>query len=220
MCMNKRLLCFVFMSMVICGCNKEKHKLFVIADAKEFNLSQLKIEKELYKDAYKTNIGYVIVTGVGKVKATYSLTRFLTLYKDSISGIYNIGTAGATINNKWGDMVECRKFIQNDYQYKQGKDITKNYSFLKKNNNYTCFTTDKFIESSHKAGKFVFEMESYALAEVAWNFGFKDSFYAIKFVSDIVGQNAVGHWDSDASSLSKRLTKKMIEISGTSDRIK
>ena len=214
----KKVVLFFVSTLLLSACDNEKHKLFVIADSKEFNLSKLKIEKELYKDAYKTDIGYVVITGVGKVKATYSLTRFLTLYKDSVSDIYNIGTAGATTNNKWGDMVECRKFIQNDYQYKQGKDITKNYSFLKKNNNYTCLTTDKFIESSHEVGKFVFEMESYALAEVAWNFGFKDNFYAIKFVSDIVGQNSVDHWDSDANSLSKRLTKKMIEISDTSNK--
>lgn len=201
---------FILFILLLSGCDNKK-KLFVIADSKEFNLSKLKVEKELYKNAYLTNIGYVIVTGIGKVKATYSLTKFLTLYKNNVSDIYNIGTAGATTNNKWGDIVECTKFVQNDYQFK--KDIVKNYSVLKKNNNFTCLTTDKFITEKHDAGNFVFEMESYALAEVAGNFGFKDNFYAIKFVSDIVGKNTVEHWDSDADNLALILTKKMIELS-------
>ena len=209
---GKLLFTLSILSVGLFGCREDKDKLFVIADAKEFNLSELKVEKKIYDNAYKTNIGYVIITGIGKVKATYSLTKFLTLYGNKVNGIYNIGTAGATVNNKWGDMVECRKFIQNDYQFK--KDIEKAYSFFKHDNDYTCYTTDKFITDAHTAGKFVFEMESYALAEVANNFGFSDHFYAIKFVSDIVGQNTVEHWDKDADNLSKRLTGKMIEISG------
>ena len=209
---GKLLFTLSILSVGLFGCREDKDKLFVIADAKEFNLSELKVEKKIYDNAYKTNIGYVIITGIGKVKATYSLTKFLTLYGNKVNGIYNIGTAGATVNNKWGDMVECRKFVQNDYQFK--KDIEKAYSFFKHDNDYTCYTTDKFITDAHTAGKFVFEMESYALAEVANNFGFSDHFYAIKFVSDIVGQNTVEHWDKDADNLSKRLTGKMIEISG------
>ena len=209
---GKLLFTLSILSVGLFGCREDKDKLFVIADAKEFNLSELKDEKKIYDNAYKTNIGYVIITGIGKVKATYSLTKFLTLYGNKVNGIYNIGTAGATVNNKWGDMVECRKFVQNDYQFK--KDIEKAYSFFKHDNDYTCYTTDKFITDAHTAGKFVFEMESYALAEVANNFGFSDHFYAIKFVSDIVGQNTVEHWDKDADNLSKRLTGKMIEISG------
>ena len=209
---GKLLFTLSILSVGLFGCREDKDKLFVIADAKEFNLSELKVEKKIYDNAYKTNIGYVIITGIGKVKATYSLTKFLTLYGNKVNRIYNIGTAGATVNNKWGDMVECRKFVQNDYQFK--KDIEKAYSFFKHDNDYTCYTTDKFITDAHTAGKFVFEMESYALAEVANNFGFSDHFYAIKFVSDIVGQNTVEHWDNDADNLSKRLTRKMIEISG------
>ena len=209
---GKLLFTLSILSVGLFGCREDKDKLFVIADAKEFNLSELKVEKKIYDNAYKTNIGYIIITGIGKVKATYSLTKFLTLYGNKVNRIYNIGTAGATVNNKWGDMVECRKFVQNDYQFK--KDIEKAYSFFKHDNDYTCYTTDKFITDAHTTGKFVFEMESYALAEVANNFGFRDHFYAIKFVSDIVGQNTVEHWDNDADNLSKRLTRKMIEISG------
>ena len=206
----------LILSVVLFGCKEDKDKLFVIADMKEFNLSKLKVEKTLYNNAYKTNIGYVVVTGIGKVKATYSLTKFLTLYSNKVDSIYNIGTAGATANNKWGDMVECRKFVQNDYQFK--KDIEKKYSLFDKDNDYVCYTTDKFITDAHTSGKFVFEMESYALAEVANNFGFGDRFYAIKFVSDIVGKNTVEHWDNDADNLSERLTKKMVEISSIANK--
>lgn len=197
------------MSLLVSGC-KDKQKLFVIASKDEVDITKLKIEKKLYNNAYKTNVGYVLIGGVGKVKATYSLTKFLTLYHDKVSGIYNLGTAGATTNNKWGDMVECVNFVQNDYQFK--KDINKNYSILNVDNDYTCLTTDKFITGKHKAGKFVFEMEAFANAEVAGNFGFNDKFYAIKFVSDIVGKNSVGHWEQDAYDLKSRLTDKIIEI--------
>ena len=193
--------------------SKEKYKLFLIASKQEVDINKFKVEKELYKDAYLTDVGYVVYTGVGKVNTTYSFTKFITLYKDKISEIYNIGTAGATSNNKFGDMVECNKFIQNDAEeFLKKHIIQKTNTTLHENNDYTCLTTDSFITTKHPDGKFMFEMEAYANAKVAQNFNRLDNFYAIKVVSDIIGSNNLGHWDNDAKELNNKLVNKIKEI--------
>lgn len=191
----------------------EKHKLFVVASKQEIDINKFEIKKALYTDAYLTDVGYILYSGVGKINTTYSLTKFLTLYKDNISEIYNIGTAGATENNKFADMVECNKFIQNDAEdFLKKREIVKKNTFLKENNDYTCLTTDSFITSQQANGKLMFEMEAYANAKVADNFGILDKFYAIKFVSDIVGNNNLEHWDKDADALNNKLVNKIKEI--------
>ena len=191
----------------------EKQKLFLIASDQEVDINKFKIKKELYKDAYLTDVGYIVYTGIGKVKATYSFTKFMTLYKDNIAEIYNIGTAGATANNKFGDMVECKIFIQNDAEeFLKKHIIQKTNTTLHENNDYTCLTTDSFITSKHPDGKFMFEMEAYANAEVAKNFDMLENFYAIKVVSDIIGSNNLGHWDNDAKELNNKLVNKIKEI--------
>lgn len=193
----------------------EKHKLFVVASDQEVDINKFEVKQKLYDDAYLTDAGYIIFTGIGKIKTTYSLTKFLTLYKDNVSEIYNIGTAGATENNKFADMVECNRFVQNDYMKNDPNsrvDIRKNNMLLDENNDYTCLTTDSFITTKHKSGKFVFEMEAYANAEVAKNFGLLEKFYAIKFVSDIVGADKSGHWEKDAANLNNKLVNKIKDI--------
>lgn len=193
----------------------EKHKLFVVASDQEVDINKFEVKQKLYDDAYLTDVGYIIFTGIGKVKTAYSLTKFLTLYKDNVSGIYNIGTAGATENNKFADMIECNRFVQNDYMNHDPNsrvDITKTKTLLEENNDYTCLTTDSFITKKHKKGKFVFEMEAYANAEVAKNFGLLEDFHAIKFVSDIVGADKGGHWEKDAATLNNKLVNKIKDI--------
>ena len=91
----------------------------------------------------------------------------------------------------------------------------KNDSLLNVSNDYTCLTTDKFITDVREVGKLVFDMEAYADAEVAENFDFKDKFYSLKFISDIVGQNSLEKWEKDVNELKKRLTDKIIEIANS-----
>ena len=56
-------------------------------------------------------------------------------------------------------------------------------------------------------------MEAYANAKVADNFGMLDKFYAIKFVSDIVGNdNNIEKWDNNAEILNNKLVNKIKEI--------
>lgn len=227
--MSKKCVLFFSVALLFSACDDkvrennavkvvEKHKLFVIASDQEVDIGNFEIKQKLYDDAYLTDAGYIIFTGIGKIKATYSLTKFLTLYKDNVSGIYNIGTSGATENNKFADMVECSRFVQNDYMNHDPNsrvDIQKSNMLLEENNDYACLTTDSFITKKHKKGKFVFEMEAYANAEVAKNFGLLEDFHAIKFVSDIVGADKGGHWEKDAAALNNKLVNKIKDIANS-----
>ena len=56
----------------------EKHKLFVVASDQEVDINKFEVKQKLYDDAYSTDAGYIIFTGIGKIKPTYSLTKFLT----------------------------------------------------------------------------------------------------------------------------------------------
>ena len=53
----------------------------------------------------------ILYTGVGKVNASYNLTKAITQKKPDV--ILNIGTAGSKKFN-YGNIILCNKFIQRD----------------------------------------------------------------------------------------------------------
>ena len=57
------------------------------------------------------NLDFFYFTGVGKINATYNLTKIINKYKPK--EIINFGTAGA-INQKLRGIIECTKFYQRD----------------------------------------------------------------------------------------------------------
>ena len=59
--------------------NNEKQKLFIVASKKEVDINKFEIKKQIDNNTYLTDIGYILYSGVGKIKTTYSLTKFLTL---------------------------------------------------------------------------------------------------------------------------------------------
>ena len=193
----------------------KKYKLFVIADPLEVDIKQFERKFRIYKNVYFTNVGFIMYSGVGKLKTAHNLTKFLSHYKDNVSAVFNLGTAGATKNNKFSDMIECNKFIQTDWRtHRPDVQVTikKKNVYLKQNNDYICSSQDTFVFDDKKPQKIVFEMEAYANAEVLNEFEMLDKFYAIKFVSDIVGSKDGYHWVKDAQKLNTKIVEKMKEI--------
>jgi len=141
--------------------------------------------------------GYdVLYTGVGKVNATYKLTRFLPL-NFHYDLIINYGTGASKSHS---GLVDCTQFIQRDMDASglgfpkgmtpfcppDGNEYIIDFSHIKNpiGKNYVCGTGDNFVEdiSNEMDDIDVFDMEAYALAKTCRNFG-KD-FVSYKYISD------------------------------------
>jgi len=134
----------------------------------------------------------VLYTGVGKINATYELTRYLPLNFD-YDLIINYGT-GASTNHK--GLVDCTRFVQRDMDatplgfpltitpFEDTSAYAMDFSHIKNpiNKNLTCHTGDSFVTDMAPYYDVVVDMEAYALAKVCKNFD-KD-FISYKYISD------------------------------------
>ncbi len=150
------------------------------------------------------NDNKIIYTGVGKVNASYHLTKEIGINRPDI--IINIGTAGSKVFN-YGEIVLCEKFIQRDMiatVFGYEPFVTPSDSipqileypsgFVRHFENYgICGTGDTF-ETNIVGDELynVVDMEGFALAKVA--FLEKIPFICIKFISDGADNNAPQSW--------------------------
>lgn len=155
-----------------------------------------------------------VITGVGKVNATYWVTKAIAQYKPT--GIINLGTAGS-LALPVGSMVECRKFVQADMNcqaigtqafvtpFEQG--VSHNYLAIKhtKLPDVACATADTFVQlnmdsaRSFDGSPVVYDMEAYAIAKVCLLE--KISFCCIKYISDCCDAR---QWDLNKELPAKR----------------
>ena len=121
--------------------------------------------------------------------------------------VLNVGTAG-TISHNIGDIFIASHFIDRDYEAIKlpgiGYEIEGLY-FIHNNpklNDWlsgypklgSCSTGDTFItEVSSLRGNFI-DMEAYSQAFVCKELGIP--FLAVKYITDIIGQNSVQHWEN------------------------
>ncbi|WP_029901969.1 MTA/SAH nucleosidase [Prevotella sp. 10(H)] len=145
-----------------------------------------------------------VFTGIGKTRSATILTRHICEIKPDF--VINIGTAGTLIHNV-GDIFISNHFIDRDYEVTklpgveyeiEGLQFVKGYETLKNwiinyNKAGICSTGDTFVTevSSFKAD--VIDMEAYAQAFVCRSFNIP--FLSIKYITDVVGQNSVQHWE-------------------------
>ena len=133
----------------------------------------------------------ILYTGVGKVNATYNLTKILNTFSDEYDLVINYGTAGSKVYN---GLVDCTKFIQRDMDatplgVKKGETPFEDtpsmvdFSHIKNpiGKNLTCYTGDSFATDLTPYDDVV-DMEAYALAKTCRNLG-KD-FVSYKYISD------------------------------------
>ena len=65
----------------------------------------------------------VLFTGVGKINATYVLTRYLVNHPE-IRTVINYGTGGGAHQVKKGDLVKCTTFLQGDMDCGELSDLS------------------------------------------------------------------------------------------------
>ena len=140
-----------------------------------------------------------VETGMGKVNASMRLMRAICEHHPDM--VINAGSAG-TLNHKVGDIIVCNRFIDRDLRKVTLNGVVSEIEFGKDAINRifaghqlvygTCNTGDSFITEGNDIEGDVIDMESYAEADVCREMGVP--FFAVKYVTDIVGQNSSQEW--------------------------
>jgi len=151
----------------------------------------------------------VMFTGVGKVNATYALTRRLAEYRHAglaLPHVINFGTAGSR-RLRTGALVECRSFIQRDmdvtglgvpHGVTPFEDVPGRLDFPTVFPDLvagTCASGDSFAMTDLALECDVLDMEAYALAKVCWLE--RAAFTAVKYVTDGADASAGQDWHSN-----------------------
>ena len=153
----------------------------------------------------------VLYTGVGKVNATFALTRKFGKLGSYIpySLVVNYGTAGSRKIKK-GKLVDCTKFIQRDMDvtglgFMRGETPfeddppitieTPKDVFNPIGRRATCGSGDNFVEDKTNYYGEVVDMEAYALAKVCYQYDV--SFISFKYITDGADEQAHEDWESN-----------------------
>ena len=141
-------------------------------------------------------LNYFHHIGVGKVNATYNLTKLIQEHKPS--EVINYGTAGA-IKKGLSGIVEVTKFYQRDMDvrglldFKLGEtpfdDINE---IINLNEGYSCGSGDNFVNKQIEMEIDLVDMEAYALAKVCKLESIK--FRCFKYISDNADDSASVDW--------------------------
>ncbi len=145
-----------------------------------------------------------VETGMGKVNAAKKTMRAICDYHPDM--VINIGSAG-TLNHKVGDIFVCNNFIDRDLrkvtidgvisEIDSGRDAINRVftvqQLMECAHLYgTCNTGDSFITQGNDIEGDVIDMESFAMADVCREM--EVPFFAVKYVTDVVGQNSSEEW--------------------------
>ena len=181
------------------GAAKELEKKILIVCA-------LEIETQGQLDDYE-----VLYTGVGKVNATFELTRKFGKYGSYIpyDMVINYGTAGSRKIKK-KTLVDCTKFIQRDMDvtglgfmrgetpFEQDPPFViqqQNVEFNPIGRNATCGSGDNFAEDKSQYYGEVVDMEAYALAKVCYLYDIP--FISFKYITDGADEQAHEDWEAN-----------------------
>lgn len=156
-----------------------------------------------------------LMTGIGKSNATFELTRRLCGQPDAYDLVLNIGTAG-TLHFQVGDILFCNRFMDRDFE--KLKDFGLPYrtdslydglwpSYIGGHSikeGFMVNTGDDFVTSSEPVEGDAIDMEAYALASVCRRMNVP--FVSVKYITDVVGQNSLKHWEDKLKDALKGLS--------------
>jgi adenosylhomocysteine nucleosidase len=143
-----------------------------------------------------------LYTGVGKVQASYALTRRLRENRPSL--IVNLGTAGCADPTRHGTVVCCRRFLQRDMDATSlgfgpgetpfaGTPAVLEYGLaIDGVKEAVCGTGDSFVTTRGGLEYDIVDMEAYALAYVAMKENIP--FACLKYISDGADRRSPGDW--------------------------
>ncbi|MFA9189496.1 nucleosidase [Flavobacterium sp. FBOR7N2.3] len=168
---------------------------------------QFLIENILFVFALEMEAGDIfnqqnsLFTGIGKVNASYELTKAIHQKKPDL--IVNLGTAGSSQFKK-GDVICCTQFVQRDMDVRglgfalyetpfSNVPLVLNYGLpMEEFPMGICGTGDNF-ETEHNTNQYnVVDMEAYALAAIAKNENIP--FLCLKYISDGADDSAAEDW--------------------------
>jgi len=187
-------------------------------------VSALEVETQGQLEDYR-----VLYTGVGKVNATFELTKVLQKahlhYMPPMPRlVINYGTAGSR-ELPIGELVDCTKFIQRDmdvtglgfmkhqtpYESPNDMVVRSTSEFNPIGKNYTCGTGDSFVESLEKGDSNidVFDMEAYALAKVCRYYDVP--FISFKYITDNADEHSPKDWEDNLGDGISKFKEKVLE---------
>ena len=166
----------------------------------------------------------VLYTGVGKVNATFALTRKFGKLGSYIpySLVVNYGTAGSRKIKK-GKLVDCTKFIQRDMDvtglgFMRGETPfeddppitieTPKDVFNPIGRRATCGSGDNFVEDKTNYYGEVVDMEAYALAKVCYKR--QVPFISFKYITDGADEQAHEDWEANLAQGIEEFHKRVI----------
>lgn len=151
-------------------------------------------------------------TGIGKDRAAYALTNAILQYCPDL--VVNMGTAG-TLNHKVGEIFVCRRFVDRDMQKINALGVEceidssalleERVLCLDWGRDGVCNTGNSFLTEGVNVTGDVVDMEAYAEAIVCREK--KIPFVSVKYVTDIIGQNSVKHWEDKLADAREALGK-------------
>ena len=168
-------------------------------------VSALEVETQGQLNAYD-----VVYTGVGKVNATYKMTKFIESWGTEFPYdlVINYGTAGSRKIKK-KTLVDCTKFVQRDMDvtglgFMRGETpfekepplmLETKSDFNPIGRNATCGTGDCFVEDKSQYYGEVVDMEAYALAKVCYLYDIP--FISFKYITDGADEQAHEDWEKN-----------------------
>lgn len=150
----------------------------------------------------------LLFTGIGKVNASWSLTRRIAALMATGSGpelVVNFGTAGSGTFDT-GSVIACRQFVQNDMDvralgFELGQtpfeDLPSRLEFPEVFSTLPhglCASADRFDTGHEGLSREVIDMEAFALAKVCRLESIP--FACAKYISDGADHNAASDWQT------------------------
>lgn len=167
----------------------------------------------------------VLYTGVGKINATWALTRALYSYREAgraLPLVLNFGTTGSRVLPTHS-LVSCDAFVQHDMDvtglgfergktpYDESPAIIQFESAFPALPRGTCGSGDSFLTGACAIACDVVDMEAYALAKVCWLE--KARFAAVKYVTDGADDAAANDWQSNLHHAAELFLRCFRELS-------
>jgi adenosylhomocysteine nucleosidase len=153
-------------------------------------------------------------TGVGKINATYNLTKIIDKYNPQ--EIINFGTVGS-INKGLKGIIECTKFYQRDMDVSALMNIEIGQTpfddineIINSNDGYSCGSGDNFVTGPITIKVDVVDMEAYALAKICKLESI--NFRCFKFISDNANESASNDWMKNCEKGAKLFKHKLKKL--------
>jgi len=185
-------------------------------------VSALEVETQGQLEDYR-----VLYTGVGKVNATFELTKVLQKahlhYMPPMPElVINYGTAGSRKIKK-KQLVDCTKFIQRDMDvtglgFMKGETpfesdpsitIQSTSEFNPIGRNASCGSGDSFVEDRTNYYGEVVDMEAYALAKVCYHYNI--NFISFKYITDGADEQSHEDWEQNLANGIVEFKEKVLE---------